>query len=168
MANGTFAGSWTLDPSRSSVGLKAKAMWGLVPVKGTFSEMTGGGVVGDDGTVTGHLTVKSASVNTKMKKRDEHLRSDDLFASEKFPDITFEVDQTTPTPTGLTLGGHLTVRGVTKALSLPATVTDLGSNEVSIDATSEIDRSNFGVDYHGKGATKMLNVLDIHAVFTRD
>jgi polyisoprenoid-binding protein YceI len=168
MAAGTFAGSWTLDPSRSSVGLKTKAMWGIVPVKGSFSEVTGSGAVGDDGKLTGQLTVKSTSVNTKMKKRDEHLRSDDFFACEQFPDITFDVEQATPSPTGLSVVGRLTVRGVTKPLSLPATVTNLGSNEVSIDAVAEIDRSSFGIDYHGKGATKMANVLNIHAVFTRD
>ena len=46
-------------PSESSVGLKAKAMWGIVPVKGTFSELAGEAAVAADGAVTGCLEVKA-------------------------------------------------------------------------------------------------------------
>jgi polyisoprenoid-binding protein YceI len=77
LVRGAFNGSWSLVPSESSVRLKAKAMWGIVPVKGIFSELAGSAAVAADGGVTGRLEVKSASINTKMKKRDEHLRSDD-------------------------------------------------------------------------------------------
>lgn len=110
LARGAFNGSWTLVPSESSVRLKAKARWGIVPVKGTFSELAGSAAVATDGGVTGRLEVKSASINTKMKKRDEHLRSDDFFACDRFSDIVFEIDKVTSTPSGLTLAGRLTVR----------------------------------------------------------
>ena len=110
LARGAFNGSWTLVPSESSVLLKAKAMWGIVPVKGIFSELAGSAAVAADGGVTGRLEVKSASINTKMKKRDEHLRSEDFFACDRFSDIAFEIDKVTSTPSGLTLAGRLTVR----------------------------------------------------------
>ena len=42
-------------------------MWGIVPVKGTFSDLAGSAAVAADGGVTGRLEVKSASINTKMK-----------------------------------------------------------------------------------------------------
>jgi hypothetical protein len=71
-ARGAFNGPWTLVPN-ASVRLKAKAMWGIVPVKGTFSEPAGSAAAAAaaaaaaDGGITGRLEVKSASINTKMK-----------------------------------------------------------------------------------------------------
>jgi polyisoprenoid-binding protein YceI len=167
LARGALNGSWTLVPSESSVQLKAKAMWGIVPVKGTFSELAGSADVAADGGVTGRLEVKSASINTKMKKRDAHLRSDDFFASDRFSDIVFEIDQVSSTTSGLTVEGRLTVRERSVRLEFPAVVTDLGSGQMSIETELQVDRSELGLSYRGKGATKMNNALIIHAVFTR-
>jgi polyisoprenoid-binding protein YceI len=166
-ARGALNGSWMLIPSESSINLKAKSIWGIVPVKGTFSEFSGSASVGADGGVTGHLVVKSASINTKMKTRDAHLRGDDFFASDRFSDIVFEVDQVTPTTSGLKVAGRLTVRERTLRLEFPAVVADLGSGRMGIDTEVQVDRSEFGLNYRGKGATKMDNALIIHAVFAR-
>jgi polyisoprenoid-binding protein YceI len=167
LARGALNGRWTLVPSESSVWLRAKAMWGIVPVKGTFSELAGSAVVAAAGGVTGRLVVKSASINTNMKKRDEHLRSYDWFASDCFSDIVFDIDQVTPTTSGLTVEGRLTVRERTIRLEFPAVVADLGSGQMGIDAELHVDRSELGLSYRGKGATKMNNALIIHAVFAR-
>jgi polyisoprenoid-binding protein YceI len=167
LARGALNGPWTLVPSESSVRLKAKAMWGIVPVKGTFSELAGSAALAADGGVTGRLEVKSASINTRMKKRDEHLRSDDFFACDRFSDIVFEIDQVTSTTSGLTVAGRLTVRERTIRLEFPAVVTDLGSGQMGIDTELHVDRSELGLSYRGKGATKMNNALIIHAVFAR-
>jgi polyisoprenoid-binding protein YceI len=167
LARGAFNGSWTLVPNESSVRLKAKAMWGVVPVKGTFTELAGSAAVAADGGVTGRLEVKSASINTKMKKRDAHLRSDDFFACDRFSDIVFEIDQVTSTTSGLTVEGRLTVRERTIRLEFPAVVTDLGSGQMGFDTELQVDRSELGLSYRGKGATKMNNALVIHAVFAR-
>jgi polyisoprenoid-binding protein YceI len=166
-ARGAFKGSWTLVPSESSVRLKARAMWGIVPVKGTFSELAGSAAVAADGGVTGRLVVKSASINTKMKKRDAHLRGDDFFACDRFSDIVFEIDQVTPTTSGLQVAGRLTVRERTLRLEFPVAVADLGSGRIGIDTEVQVDRSELALSYRGKGATKMNNALIIHAVFAR-
>ena len=167
LARGALNGSWTLVPSESSVGLKAKAMWGIVPVKGTFGELAGSATVAADGGVTGRLEVKSSSIYTKMKKRDAHLRSDDFFASDRFPDIVFQIDQVTSTTSGLKVVGRLTVRERTLRLEFPSVVADLGSGQMSIETELQVDRSELGLSYRGKGATKMNNALIIHAVFAR-
>jgi polyisoprenoid-binding protein YceI len=167
LARGALNGSWTLVPSESSVGLKAKAMWGIMPVKGTFSELAGSATVAADGGVTGRLEVKSSSINTKMKKRDAHLRSDDFFASDRFPDIVFEIDQVTSTTSGLKVVGRLTVRERTLQLEFPSVVAELGPGRIVIDTEVQVDRSELGLSYRGKGATKMNNALIIHAVFAR-
>ena len=111
LRDGKLAGSWTLDAARSEIGLKSKSMWGLVPVKGVFREVTGSGTVSAAGDVAGTVTVAAASVDTKMKKRDDHLRSADFFDVANTPDITFAVEQVTPSGEGVTVTGTLTVRG---------------------------------------------------------
>ena len=100
-------------------------MWGIVPVKGTFSELAGSAAVAADGGVTGRLEVKSASINTKMKIRDAHLRGDDFFASDRFPDIVFEIDRVTSITSGLRVTGRRTVRERTVWLEFPAVAADL-------------------------------------------
>ncbi len=66
-------------------------MW-IVPVKGTAKALSGDGHVGADGSVQGTLVIDAASINTKNKKRDAHLRTDDFFEVDKYPTLTFTVD----------------------------------------------------------------------------
>src|SRR6266566_1627990 len=75
LQDGKLAGSWVLDASRSEVRLKSTSVWGLVPVRGIFRQVTGNGTVSAAGDVTGTITVAARSVDTKNNRRDEHLRS---------------------------------------------------------------------------------------------
>jgi len=78
-----------------------------------------------------------------MKKRDAHLRSDNFFfASDRFSDIVFEIDQVTSTTSGLTVEGRLTVRERTIRIAFPAVVTDLGSGQMGIDTELQVDLRN--------------------------
>ena len=79
LRDGKLAGCWTLDAARSTIGLKSKSMWGMVSVKGVFREVTGSGTVSAAGDVAGTITVAAGSIDTKVKKRDKHLRSADFF-----------------------------------------------------------------------------------------
>ena len=85
LKDATLAGAWTLDESRSTIGLRSKSMWGLVPVKGVFRQVAGDRGTPADGQVSGTVIVAAASIDTKNKRRDTHLRSADFFDSETHP-----------------------------------------------------------------------------------
>jgi polyisoprenoid-binding protein YceI len=167
LANGSLAGNWTLDPARSTATLRSKSVWGLVPVKGVFRELEGGGTVSPAGEVTGSISLPTAALDTKNAKRDTHLRSDDFFLSEKYPAITFSLDKLVPADGGVTVSGSITVRETTRPVSFPASVTLAGDGEVALDATVHVDRSEFGLTWNQMGMASMKNAITIHAVFTR-
>ena len=78
-----------LDPDRTSIVFHTKAFW-VFPVKGTAKAIEGAGTVGADGSISGTLVIDAASIDTKLKRRDAHLRTADFFEVERFPAITFE------------------------------------------------------------------------------
>lgn len=168
LANGSLAGNWTLDPARSTATLRSKSMWGLVPVKGVFREIEGGGTISPTGEVAGRIVLATGALDTKMGKRDTHLRSADFFHAEKYPAITFALDKIEPAGDGVTVSGTLTVRETSRPITFPATVTLAGDGKVVLDATVEVDRTDFGLTWNqmgGMASTK--NTISIHAVFTR-
>ena len=167
LENGSLAGNWALDPARSTATLRSKSMWGLVPVKGVFGRIEGGGTVSPAGQVTGRITLPTEALDTKNKKLDTHLRSGDFFLTEKYPAITFALDKLVPADEGVTVSGVLTVREASRPISFPATVTLTGDDEVTLDATVQIDRSDFGLSFNQMGMLSMKNTVTIHAVFTK-
>jgi polyisoprenoid-binding protein YceI len=163
-----LAGSWTLDASRSQIGLRSKSMWGMSPVKGVFGRIAGQGTVTPDGQVTGTITVAAESIDTKVKKRDTHLRSAEFFDAGHHPSIVFTLDSTTPAGDGVTVTGTLTVRDRTRPVSFPATVSVSGDgSEVTFDGELHVNRSDFGLNWNQLGMASMHNTITIHAVFTK-
>jgi polyisoprenoid-binding protein YceI len=84
-----FVGNWELDRERTSIEFRTKALW-VFPAKGTFRVLEGTGTVTADGGISGTLIIDAASIDTKNKKRDAHLRTADFFEVEAFPTITYE------------------------------------------------------------------------------
>src|ERR1700733_13033535 len=167
LRDGKLAGSWTLDAARSEIALKSKSMWGMLAVKGVFREVTGSGTVSAAGDVTGTVTVAAGSVDTKVKKRDEHLRSPHFFDVANTPDITFAAEQVTPSGEGVTVTGALTVRDRTHPVSFAARVSGSDGAEVELDGEIQVNRADFGLTWNQLGMTSMNNTITVHAVFTR-
>jgi polyisoprenoid-binding protein YceI len=166
LRGGKLAGDWTLDASRSQIRLRSKSMWGLAPVKGVFGKVSGGGAVSAAGQVTGRITVDAASIDTRNKKRDEHLRSADFFDAANHPSIAFTVDGISPSGQGVTVTGSLTVRGRTTPQSFDAKVSTF-DDEAWLDAEVQVNRADFGLTWNQMGMTSMNNTITVHAVFTR-
>lgn len=167
LANTQPGTSWILDRNRSTVRVRNKTFWGLVPVKGTFSDVEGAGEITANRTVTGHLRIGVASVSTGIAKRDDHLRSADFFEIENHPVISIEVYGSTVTGADtLDLDASVTVKGIERRLVLPATVKLLGDGVVRITTKAEISRKDFGIDGNMAGMIPDATLLEGDAVFT--
>ena len=168
LRDGQLTGSWTLDPSRSQVRLRSKSMWGLVPVKGVFTDVSGTGTVSPSGAVSGTITVAAGSIDTKNKKRDAHLRSADFFDADNHPGITVSVDGITLSGTDAQVTGTLAVRDRTRPVSFDAKVSAVdAAAEIWLDAEVPVNRADFGLTWNQMGMASMDNTVTVHAVFTR-
>ena len=167
LRDGKLAGSWALDGAQSEIGLKSKSMWGMVPVRGVFREVTGSGTVSAAGDVAGTVTVAAGSIDTKVKKRDEHLRSADFFDVGNTPDITFAAEQVTPSGEGVTVTGTLTVRDRTRPVSFAAWVSGFDGAQVALDGEFQVNRADFGLTWNQLGMSSVHNTITVHVVFTK-
>lgn len=168
LADGTFTGVWRLDAARSTVRLSSRGMWGLVPVKGVFGDVSGEGVVSADGRARGRITVAAASIDTRNQQRDEHLRSADFLHSDVHQDIVFTVERLTPGADGVMVAGTLRVHGRTRPMSFGVTVTAESEDEVRLDAEVRIDRFDFGMTWNRMGMAARISTVIVSAVFRRD
>ncbi|MDL5204308.1 YceI family protein [Streptomyces sp. ALI-76-A] len=161
-------GTWQLDPTASTVALRHRTMWGLVTVKGVFTEVTGRGEVRPDGSAVGTLTIDVASLDTKNAKRDTHLRSADFFDVGNHPEITFAVRSAELRDGGTAqVVGQLTARGVSRPLSLTARVLGADSDAVTLEAEFTVDRDQFGMGWNQMGMIRGLTTVTATLRFTR-
>jgi polyisoprenoid-binding protein YceI len=141
------AGDWVLDPAGSSIGFSGKSFWGALPVRGTFGTVSGSGTVSEDGAVSGKLLIDAASLDTKNKQRDKHLRSADFFNVEKHPGITVTVTSATLDGSALACTGTMEAAGVTVPLTFTAKVESADANAVVLTAVLPMERSKFGMTW---------------------
>ena len=166
LQDGSLAGSSVQAPARSQVRLKTRHTWGLLPLSGVFSQVSGNGTVTAAGDASGVITVAAESIDTKNSRRDTHLRSADFFDVANHPDFTFAADSGRPAEGGVRVTGRRTGRGETGPASFDATVSSAG-DEVSLDGELPVHRGDFGLTWNFIGIASMHNTIIIHAVFTR-
>jgi polyisoprenoid-binding protein YceI len=161
-------GVWNLVPDRSTIAFKIKSMWGLVPVKGRFTEFSGDGQLTAKGAVFGRVDIRVGSLHTGIGRRDRHLLSADFFDTERFPEISVVVTGLEPT-TGRAadLRTTFTIKGVTAPVSLPVTITELGEGPIRIAGEAKIERSQFGLDWNKLGVMADAVTVSTEAIFAR-
>lgn len=146
--------TWEIDPAHTSVEFAVKHLM-ISTVRGRFGDVRGTMVT--DGTPAGsrvEVTLGVASIDTRQAQRDEHLKSADFFDAANHPEITFV--STAVTPKGddeFTLTGDLTIRGVTRSITLDvaregAGKDPWGNERAGFSATGKIDRRDFGLTYN--------------------
>ncbi|MBA3889167.1 MAG: YceI family protein [Gemmatimonadaceae bacterium] len=150
--------TWTIDPAHTLVEFSTKHMM-ITTVKGRFADVQGTIVTDerDPAKSSAEVTIAAASLSTGTDGRDEHLRSADFFDVEKFPSLTFRskrIEGGSLTPgAAFTVVGDLTIRDVTKEVTLSATFegagTDPWGNEkASFAASTKVDRREFGLTWN--------------------
>ena len=112
---------WNIDKTHSNVSFQIRHFVSKVP--GRFKEFKGV-VTGDPESWQNaqiDVEIATTSVSTNEDRRDTHLRSNDFFAADSFPVITFKSTKIERSGDDATIHGNLTIRGVTKAVVLKGT-----------------------------------------------
>jgi polyisoprenoid-binding protein YceI len=147
---------WQIDPMHSSAQFAVKHL-AISTVRGAFTSVKGT-VQFDDQDITKSsvdVTIDVNSVDTRVPARDKDLLSDHFFDVAHFPTITFKstkVEQVAPGKLKVT--GNLTIHGVTKEVALDldgptAPIKDpWGNQRMAINATTTINRQDFGVKWN--------------------
>lgn len=162
------AGVWNLDRERSRATFKNRTLWGIAGVKGTFDDLSGDGQVTASGGVFGRIDIRAASLKTGIGKRDEHLKSADFFDVERFPQISVVVTAAKlTTDHTVDLRATLSVKGTTRPLEVPATITVLDDGAVRVTAKITIKRADFDVTGNQLGMVGQVTRLAADAVFVR-
>jgi polyisoprenoid-binding protein YceI len=147
---------YALDKSHAFVTFTADHL-GFSTVHGLFRDFDAE-IDFDPGNVeaTGlRFTVRTASVETYDAARDDHLRSDAFFASDRYPEMVFTSTSVTPTGSDTAeITGNLTIRDVTREITLDATLNRLGPSPFFPDltvagftVTGVIDRTDWGMTF---------------------
>lgn len=148
------AGTYVIDPTHTRVGFVARHLM-VTKVRGSFREFTGSITVGEDAkSSTAEATIKTTSIDTGTPDRDAHLRSEDFFASDVFPDMSFRNARVTGQKgETFTVVGDLTIKDVTREVTLDVELDGVakdpwGNEKLAVTASTEIDREDFGLTWN--------------------
>jgi polyisoprenoid-binding protein YceI len=149
------ADTWKIDPAHTSVEFTVRHMM-ISNVKGVFQKTSGTVTTNGNDPASAKIdaTIDVSSVDTRVEKRDSHLKSPDFLDVAKYPTITFKstkVEAAGPNKWNVT--GDLTLHGVTKPVVLAvegsgAPIQVMGMTRAGASATATIKRSDFGLSWN--------------------
>lgn len=152
-ATAITAGTWTLDPTHTEIGFTVRHLIGKV--RGKFTGFEGTIVTAEDLTASRvNVSVDLSTIDTGTAGRDDHLRSADFFEVEKHPTMTFaSTGIVQKSDTDFVVTGDLTIKGVSRQVELAAEFLGEGSDpwggtRVGVEATTQISRKDFGIDFN--------------------
>jgi polyisoprenoid-binding protein YceI len=148
-----MAQTFVIDKAHSEAAFTVRHL--ITKVRGKFTDFEGT-VELDEANPTqssAAFSIKTASVDTSEEKRDNHLRSDDFFAAEKNPAITFKSARIKGSGKQFEVSGPLTIRGVSKEITLPVTFLGLakdayGKQRAGFEAEITLNRKDFGLNWN--------------------
>jgi polyisoprenoid-binding protein YceI len=150
------ATDYQIDPSHTAVTFSVRHLM-ISNVRGEFEKTAGTISVNgtDPSSVKINVTIDASSINTRVDRRDAHLKSPDFLEVDKYPTITFKSTRVEAAGSGKwKVTGDLTLHGVTKEVVLDVTgptpeITDpMGAKRVGASATASISRKDFGLTWN--------------------
>lgn len=147
--------TWNIDSTHSEVQFKVKHLV-ISTVTGSFGSFKGSAESADDSFENAKVTfsLDVASISTNQNDRDNHLKSADFFDAEKYPTISF-TDGKLVKKSGdeFTLEGDLTIKSVTKRVTLAATLGGVakdpwGNTKAGFEIKGKINRKDFGITWN--------------------
>lgn len=160
------SGTYRLDPTHTDV-LAQWSHFGYSNPTAHFGKADGTLVydAADVGKSTVQVTLPLSGLNSFTAKFDEHLRSADFFDAAKFPVATFKSTKVEAAgPNKLTVTGDLTIKDITKPVTLDVTVNGGGEHPMAkvpsagFDATTTIKRSDFGVGAYAPNVSDEVKI----------
>jgi len=153
-APATATRTYAIDKTHSELNFQVRHL--VTRVRGRFTDFDG--AVSIDAASpersSVNVNIKAATIDTSTADRDAHLRSDDFFAVEKYPALTFTSSRVTKKTEELyEVTGTLTIRGVAKEVTLPVTFLGAakdpwGNERVGFETEIAINRKDFGLTWN--------------------
>lgn len=156
--------TWTIDKAHSKIGFNVTHM-AVSEVEGNFRDFDASLVTtaADFNGAEVNFTAKTASIDTDIERRDNHLRSADFFDAEKYPELTFK-GKLLKKGGKYVLKGDLTMHGVTKPVEFDVTyggTINTGRGEkAGFKISGKLNRRDYGLTWDNKVPTGELVVGD--------
>ena len=150
------ADGYALDPVHSTIGFSVQHMM-VSKVTGLFGDYQGDIAfsAGDLANSKFDFTIKVTSIDTRNEARDKHLRSADFFDADKFAEIVFKTKRVAKKIEGVyDVTGDLTMKGVTKEITIPVTVLGPVFNPmakvdgIGVETNFSLNRQEYGVNWN--------------------
>jgi len=146
-------GTYRLDPTHTRADFEARHLM-VTKVRGGFTDIAGVIEVAEEpGGSSVTVSIPTEGISSGTADRDAHLRSPDFLDVENHPEMTFRSTSIEPRGAGWTLRGELTVRGVSRPVTLDmefhGVVADPWGNErIAFSASTTIDREDWGLTWN--------------------
>ena len=146
---------WTIDPAHTGLEFAVKHLM-ISTVRGRFGDVEGTLTLNerDPAASKVEVSIPVRSIDTRNEQRDAHLRSADFFDAEQHAAIAFRSKRIDGSITGgFTLIGDLTIRGVTREISLDVEANGRGrdpwgNEKLGFEARGKLSRSDFGLNWN--------------------
>jgi polyisoprenoid-binding protein YceI len=170
-AVGIPSGTWSIDPVWSALEFEVKKL-GLLTIKGRVTGFEGAIVGGNEPSIEGR--VDATTITTFDDTRDGHLQSPDFFDTARYPELSFESASVRTSGDDLVVEGALTIRGVTKHVTLDGTFVGTGldaygNERIGIELVGTVNRHDFGLSWNAPlpgGGFMLPDDVVLRATFT--
>jgi polyisoprenoid-binding protein YceI len=154
-ATPTLTGTYAIDPTHSRIGFVARHAM-VTKVRGSFNEFEGSGYFDAENPAASHLqlAIQAASIDTRNADRDGHLKSNDFFDMETYPQITFASTAVTPVDADTyKVTGDLTIKGVTKPVTVDfeytgTAIDPYNNTRIGLEGKTTVNRKDWGIAWN--------------------